>query len=265
MEKDYLFIEYLHNKVSESTATTYKYARQQMIKTLGETMSKNNITEYWRIKNPCGVTKAMLQHLAKFNKINIELPTTNVRKKVRLPKYYSNEETNKILSAIKIDCDYYEVIWLMIETGLRISEAINLRWTDLKYFETPPRIFVPATKGVYDRYVYPSPELMSALVARDRAGAYVFASPTVKDSHITPQAVRYHYRRAVKALGLTKDSSPHKHRHTYATTLLKNKVGLRTIQQALGHSSPTTTAIYTHVFPEELEEASKKAWMKQTN
>ena len=64
-------------------------------------------------------------------------------------------------------------------------------------------------------------------------------------------------KRRAKRIGIKKDVHPHLLRHTFATDLLRSTKNIRLVQKALGHTSLSSTMIYTHVYDEELEEALK--------
>ncbi|SUP61525.1 Tyrosine recombinase XerC [Weissella viridescens] len=70
--------------------------------------------------------------------------------------------------------------------------------------------------------------------------------------------IEYVLKKLGKQAGLTQNISAHMFRHTYATDLLNNGADLRTVQQLLGHSSLSTTQIYTHVTTQSLQENYRK-------
>jgi len=74
-----------------------------------------------------------------------------------------------------------------------------------------------------------------------------FLFPTSKSKKISPVTVEKIIRRIVARAGIQKKITPHTFRHTFATSLLRNGADLRTIQILLGHSSISTTQIYTHL------------------
>ena len=80
----------------------------------------------------------------------------------------------------------------------------------------------------------------------------LFLWKVLEGQKYSESSIRKFLRKSVKKLGITKRVTPHTLRHSYATHLLENGVGLRHIQELLGHSKPETTMIYTHVAKKDL-------------
>ena len=79
---------------------------------------------------------------------------------------------------------------------------------------------------------------------------YLIESP--KGGKYSAGSIRNFLKRSCKAAGITKRVTPHTLRHSYATHLIEMGVGLRYVQELLGHSKPETTMIYTHVAKKDL-------------
>lgn len=138
-------------------------------------------------------------------------------------------------------------LMLCYGAGLRISEAVKIRVTDID--SSRMLIRVEEGKGRKDRYVMLSPRLLAVLRAYWRAARpkdYLF--PTWREGHhLSCAAVSVACRNAAKNSGIPKRITAHTLRHSFATHLLENGTDTRVIQALLGHSRIDTTARYTHV------------------
>jgi integrase len=146
----------------------------------------------------------------------------------------------------------YAFVCVLSYAGLRLSEAINLRWVNVG----DEWLRFDATKSKMERQIPLHTEASLALKKwrLDCLSAeWVFPSPRFEDR---PFSVS-HGQRLIGDLGdlVGIHLHPHVLRHTFATVLLDTGADLRTVQEALGHASPTTTAIYTFIRPAKLKEA----------
>lgn len=157
---------------------------------------------------------------------------------------------------------------LLFSTGLRVSEAANLtrEMVNLKKDE-----FTVRGKGSKLRVVFLSDAarewLKKYLNKRGDASLYLFVSHDKakgrgnradEDKPLTPRSIERLMLKYAKMAGIVKKVTPHTMRHTYATDLLQNGADIRSVQAMLGHSSITTTQIYTHVTDKRLKETHKK-------
>ena len=170
---------------------------------------------------------------------------------------------------------------LMLRTGLRLSEVINLHWTNLDL--RTGKLKVVEGKGAKDRILWINNETLEQLREWkqrqiDNVGdmKYIFTTSTgnkLKRRDIRTMIYRYAEKAGIQEevekhyldgngnkLDKTykeKKVKPHTLRHTFATDLLRETQNLRVVQKALGHSDISTTQIYTHIVDEELEMAMK--------
>jgi site-specific recombinase XerD len=168
------------------------------------------------------------------------------RNEKRLPVVLSPEEVARFFHAIP-SLKHRTILMVAYGAGLRISEAVSLRLTDIDRERRVLR--VRQGKGKKDRYTVLSPALIEMLDRFCWAAQPedLLFTTRWKDRPITDSTLQRVCRAAQEAAGLDKRISPHTLRHSFATHLLEAGTDLRVIQVLLGHASPKTTAIYTHV------------------
>ncbi len=141
-------------------------------------------------------------------------------------------------------------------TGLRVSELLSLKRKDLEQNAKQFRII---GKGSKMRSVFMTKTaqkfLAEYLTLREDSSPYVFISFS-KNSYgkqLSRNAIEELVRKYAIGAGITKKVTPHTLRHSFATQLLKKGADIRTVQALLGHSSITTTQIYTHIDDKHLQ------------
>lgn len=154
-----------------------------------------------------------------------------------------------------------ELLW---STGLRVSELCSLKLEDVNFER---REFSVKGKGSKYRVVFFSDEakewLKKYLAIRHDASPMLFVGHDraiggrSELKGLSTRSVQRLVEKYGKAAGITKRISPHTLRHSFATDLLMNGADLRSVQALLGHSSITTTQIYTHITDRHLEEIYK--------
>ena len=194
------------------------------------------------------------------------------RKEKVLPKTLSVEQMKKFLSAPrrllkegKIE-EYaalrdIAVFEFFYSTGCRISELVSVKWGDV---DLARGCLIVTGKGSKDRLVILGRPALAALMRlRDFIGAenpifiHESAPAFLSDRRqlLSPRFVERRMKRYLEISGLPTNLSPHKLRHSFATHLLDSGADLRSVQEMLGHSSLSTTQIYTHVSVERLKDA----------
>ena len=191
----------------------------------------------------------------------IELPKT----KKSLPKVLTIEEVDKLLDITLKDAYSYRnkaMLELMYATGLRVSELVNLKIHDIDFINETVRTM---GKGNKERII-PIGEIAIHYL---KLYLEIYRSQLLKKDYTDDLFLNNHgkcmtrqgFFKILKKLAKEKDIktsfSPHTLRHSFATHLLENGADLRSIQELLGHSSISTTGIYTHVSNEELKENYK--------
>jgi len=172
----------------------------------------------------------------------------------KLPPVLSRQEVARVLHAVRVPV-YRHCLTTIYSCGLRLREGVHLRVDQIDSSRMQLHI---RGKGNKDRYVPLAPrtlELLRQFWKVHRSAQWLFPAsqqpcPRGKeDRPVSPDNVQAAMRRAVECSGLNKPASVHTLRHSYATHLLEAGVSLRLIQEVLGHRSPRTTAIYTHITP----------------
>jgi site-specific recombinase XerD len=134
--------------------------------------------------------------------------------------------------------------------GLRITEACKLRVTDIDSKRMLIRVQDP--KGKRDRYTILSERLLKALrkywiECRPESNDDFLFPSRGKAGYVTPEMIRKTFKKAMAAAGVTKKTSTHSLRHSFATHMLETGTDIRVIQALLGHRSIRVTGVYTHV------------------
>jgi len=168
------------------------------------------------------------------------------RRERKLPVVLSPQELGRLFEQIS-NLKHRTVLMTMYGTGLRISEALNLRVRDVDSERGVLR--VRQGKGRKDRYVPLSPtlvELLRTYWKTHRPKEWLFPGESEKQP-MDPSAVQKACAWARQKARSEKPVTTHTMRHCFATHSLEAGTDLRTIQHILGHGSLNTTAIYLHV------------------
>jgi|RhiMethySRZTD1v2_1073278.scaffolds.fasta_scaffold270985_2 integrase/recombinase XerD len=164
----------------------------------------------------------------------------------RLPVVLSLTEVAQFFAAVE-NLKHRMVLMTMYAAGLRVSEAVHLKISDIDSARMVIRI--EQGKGRKDRYVMLSPSLLTLLRTYWKAVRphhWLFPGRE-SDSYLSIRSVQWICRDAWLRSGLTKKVNVHMLRHSFATHLLEAGTDLRTIQLLLGHRSLNSTARYTHI------------------
>ena len=197
----------------------------------------------------------------------IELPKTS-RKQVTFLYY---DEIERLLDEIDTNNEPglrdRAIIELLFSSGLRVSELVNL---NRDHINTKRNEFMVRGKGKKDRPVFISDDasmhIQNYLESRKDNLPPLFLSYSRNNNEtnsgdyrrLTTRSVQRIINKYSKLAGITKHVSPHTMRHSFATDLLMNGADIRSVQVMLGHSSISTTQVYTHVTDEHLREIHEK-------
>ncbi len=185
-----------------------------------------------------------------------------------IPTVLSIEEVNLIFESIELNSikSYRDkaILSTLYSTGLRVTELINLKLTNIKFDDNIIRVI---GKGLKERII------PIGQIAREDINQYLKLSRSkirinnlyknnlflsLRGNVLTRMAIWNLLSSYIKRLDIKKEVSPHTFRHTFATHLLEGGADLRIVQEMLGHSSITTTQIYTKVDKTYLKEIHKE-------
>lgn len=179
-----------------------------------------------------------------------DLELSRPKKSTILPSVLSQEETINLLRCTK-NLKHRAILALLYSAGLRISELLNLRIENILIHRK--QILVKNAKGRKDRYATLAdsflPLLQNYLMTYTPSVYFVEGQ---KGSMYSASSIRKFLSKSCQEANIKTVVTPHTLRHSYATHLLENGVGIRHIQELLGHSKPETTMIYTHVARKDL-------------
>lgn len=191
----------------------------------------------------------------------LEMP----RLEQHLPAVLTVEEIDRLVGVIDVSTTEGQrnraIIEMLYGSGLRVSELVNLRISDMYLDEGFMRIM---GKGSKQRLVPVSDEAKKqfdlwmqcrreSIVVQPGQDDYAFLNR--RGHQLTRVMIFTIIKRLCAEAGIQKNISPHTLRHSFATHLLQNGADLRIIQELLGHEDITTTEIYTHLDVSDLREA----------
>ncbi len=234
-----LLLEYIANRMKKSKATSMARVISTFRRFYRYQLREGNITE-----DPTAL---------------IELPKLGKS----LPDTLTEKEVERLLNAPLIEDALglrdRAMLELIYATGLRVSELVSLRYTQLSLQQGVLRV---TGKGNKERLVPMGDEAvtwLSKYLTESRPdlmlgkGVCDQLFVTRRGSGMTRQAFWYLIKRYAQQAGIKKKLSPHTLRHAFATHLLNHGADLRVVQLLLGHSDLSTTQIYTHVAKARLQ------------
>lgn len=262
----YSFLEEYFGEIPELEEITNKHIRAFPAYLLDNNLSKSSL----RLK--IAAIKSFFKFAFKKDLIekNPAILIKSPKKEKKLPSYLTEHETNSLIDSIiekdAISLRNKALIELLYSSGLRISEALNLNFTNIDFSSKSVKVL---GKGNKERIV-PIGEkaflaLSNYLVARsqlkkDNSEKALFLSK--KGKRMNPVEAYRVINKLMKQYTEVKQKSPHVLRHTFATHLLDNGADIKAVSEMLGHSSLSSTQVYTHLSIERLKTAYKKAHPK---
>lgn len=181
-----------------------------------------------------------------------------------LPDTLSLPDINKIIAAIEVNTDLgkrnQSIIEVLHGCGLRVSELIDLKISNINFKEQYIKVHGKGNKTRFVPLADYTAELLESYIKEVRSKGKInkkYEDTLFLNSRGTSMSrviVFLIIKELTDKAGVNKKISPHTFRHSFATHLLQNGADLRYIQEMLGHSSITTTEIYTHLKTEELRD-----------
>ena len=189
------------------------------------------------------------------------------KKEKPLPQFVKESEMDELLDRQAWGDDYNNVrartiIILFYETGMRLSELVNLDDKDVNFVTSEIKI---TGKGNKQRIVPFGDELKNTLLEfrRLRDASVEVKTPALvvsdKGTRMSPSKVQGIVRSNLSRVCSLKKKSPHVLRHSFATAMLNHHVGIENLKKLLGHASISTTEIYTHTTFEQLKRVYNEA------
>ena len=173
------------------------------------------------------------------------------RKRKHLPKIISEEELFRLLKSTK-NLKHKAITALLYASGLRVSEIINLKPSDLNFHNHT--LLIKQSKGFKDRISLMGEStslVLKKYIKEYQPKAYLFEGQF--GGRYSPRSINKFLKRNAKIAQIASPISAHTLRHSFATHLLNNGTDIRFIQELLGHNSSRTTERYTHVSKRVLE------------
>ncbi|WP_432408608.1 tyrosine-type recombinase/integrase [Wukongibacter sp. M2B1] len=261
-----IFLRFLSKKdIREVEDITKRHVKEFTIK-----QNKQGYEESY-INANLTIIKLFLKYLYDESYIFDEIEVKNIKKKYKVIETFTDNEVKKILDVAKkgkryTDVRNYTILNLMIDTGLRAGEIINLEHKHIKENNT---IYVFG-KGKKERIVPCSPTLRKILMRYERMKRNYFSDKVMLPTNyfltqsgdtITRFVLQNMVIQIGKKAGVERDKLfPHNFRHYMAVASLKNGLDLYSLSRLLGHSEVSTTEVYaSSIKDEEIQELSLKS------
>ncbi len=274
--QDYLYTIKYEYKLSDNTYNSYQYDLIHFMNYLDEKditkITEQDIMNYLKklaknspktISRNITSIRNFFNYLVKTKILSVSpceyIENPKIPKK--LPNVLSIEEIDQLLNINlnnKFDYRNKAMLELLYATGMRITELINLRITDVNFHNN---VVITLGKGKKERIIpvddyalYWVKEYLNYrndFFKKNHNSDYLFLNNV--GTQMTRQGFTKNLNIILQKLSIKKQITPHMLRHSFATHLLENGADLRSIQLLLGHSDISTTTIYTHITKEKIK------------
>ena len=213
--------------------------------------------------------KSFYKYLFKEQKIK-QNPTSRIsysKTSKKLPQFVGLSDMNELLDKLKFEENfsgfrYKLIIEVFYSTGIRLSELINIKSTDVDCLKSQIKVLGKRNK---ERLIPLTKELQKSIegymILRNKQKvidrSYLFLTDSGKK--LNPSMVYRKVNKILNNVTTLEKKSPHVLRHTFATHMLNNGADLNVIKELLGHASLSATEVYTHNSIDQLKEIFKNA------
>ena len=263
---------------AQNSVIAYERDLQQFLTFCGDRLSKTLIENFMQNLADRGFAPktiarklSAIKEFCKFlysEKIIEDNPAQNIltpKQEKPLPKFLTADEIELLIKTATESKDYRlhriaVMIELMYASGMRVSELVTLPLSAVNYNKKTVTVFGKGSKErivpLAERAVKTLEEhlpLREKFVKKNSKSAWFFPSLQAGDGHLTRDAFYKDLKNLAAKCGIYPSRiTPHVLRHSFATHLLNNDAGLRSVQKMLGHENITTTEIYTHITNQKL-------------
>mgnify|MGYP004453557473 FL=1 len=206
----------------------------------------------------------------KKTKVNVFSFIKGPKKDKILPHYFEYNEIEELFSvndmSKPLEVRNQLILELLYATGIRVSELVNIKLSDINKEERKIRIYGKGSKERYALYGDYAADVLDIYLTKVYASLHKHGDYLILNSHgnkITPRGVAYLLDEMIKKTSIHKNISPHMLRHTFATHLLNEGCDILSVQELLGHESLSSTQVYTHVSKERLKEVYESCFPRR--
>lgn len=252
------FINFLNDKnISNIKKVDYKIVKMYLMHLYDKKYSRNSVSR--KLSSLRSFFKYLCQK--EITGVNPFSLISSPKKEKKLPKFLYNEEVEKIFDIPNLNMPLGQrdklILELLYDTGIRVSELVNIKLSDINTSNKTIKIL---GKGNKERIVLYGAYLSDILdlyindgrrnLLKAKTNEYLIIN--ARGEAITTRGIRFIIENIIKTACIKTHASPHTLRHTFATHLLENGADLLTVKELLGHSSLSSTQVYTHVTNERL-------------
>lgn len=252
------FFEYLKNKnINNFKKIDYTVVKGYLMELYNKNYKRNSVSR--KLSSLRSFFKYL--HLKNYIDMNPFNLISSPKKEHRLPKFLYDDDIEKIFDVPNLNSSLGQrdrlILELLYDTGIRISELTNIKIKDIDLSDNSIKILGKGNKervviyGVYlgdilDKYLHDG----RINILDGKKSEYLILN--ARGNNITSRGVRMIIDNIIKKACINIHATPHTLRHTFATHLLNNGADLLTVKELLGHSSLSSTQVYTHITDERL-------------